>query len=140
MKAASYVCLAVATSVIVSGGMAAAAGAASAPDFTGKWVVTGSMSGDNGEETISPTCTFKQDGGDLSGSCKGPSGLGSLDGAVDGKSIVWHWKRVATNSDVLDATITFRGSLGSDGVIRGQWKDDNIDDEVGTFVAQRLKP
>lgn len=108
-------------------------------DVSGKWVVSGTLSSDSAEEVISPTCTFKESDGALSGSCKGSSGLGSIDGAADGDSIVWTWKRIATNDKVLDATITFRGTLGSDGVIRGQWKDSNIDDEVGTFVAQRLK-
>jgi hypothetical protein len=123
-------------SAVLAALIVGAVSAQAATDFSGKWVVSGTME----DEVISPTCTFAQNNGELSGSCKGPSGLGSLDGAADGQSIVWHWKRVATNSDVGDATITFRGTLGSDGVIRGQWKDDNVDDEVGTFVAQRLKP
>lgn len=136
MKAFSYLCVAVATFAIVYAGITATAIAKT--DFTGKWVVSGTMSGDDVNETISPTCTFKQDGDELSGSCKSKSALGSLEGAVDGDTIVWHWKRVATNSDQVDATITFRGAL-ADGVIRGQFKDDTVDDEVGTFVAQRLK-
>jgi hypothetical protein len=40
---------------------------------------------------------------------------------------------------VVDSTLTFRGVLGSDGVIRGQWKDSAAPGQVGTFVAQKLK-
>jgi hypothetical protein len=119
--------------------VAAASSALAKTDFSGKWVVSGTLSSDTAEETISPTCTFTQKDGALSGSCKGGSGIGSIDGAADGNTIAWTWKRIATNDQVLDATITFRGTLGSDGVIRGQWKDENIENEVGTFVAQRLK-
>jgi hypothetical protein len=126
--------------LLVAAAIIAAASLASAKtDFSGKWLVSGSINGDNAVETISPTCTIKQSDGELSGSCKGVSGIGSIDGAADGDTIAWTWKRIATNDKVLDATITFRGTLGSDGVIRGQWKDSNIDDEVGTFVAQRMK-
>lgn len=106
-----------------------------AANFAGTWVVSGTMDG----ETISPKCTFKADGDKLSGTCKGPSGLGKADGAGNDDDIVWTWDRIATNDLVEDATITFRGTLGSDGVIRGQWKDSNYSDEVGTFVAQRVK-
>lgn len=116
--------------------LVSSAGAGASTDFTGKWAVTGSMP----DEIISPTCTFKQDGGKLSGFCKGPSALGDLDGAADGDTIVWHWDRVATNDKVSDGTLTFRGKLGSDGAIRGEWKDSEVDDEVGNFVAQKLKP
>ena len=121
----------VATAVLVTPG-----GAGASTSFTGKWVVTGSMP----DESISPTCTFNQDHGKLSGSCKGPNGLGDLDGAADGDSIVWHWDRVATSDKTWDATLTFRGTLGSDGIVKGEWKDDTLSDEVGNFVAQRLKP
>lgn len=137
MKASLYLCVAAVTFLSASAGMTS--GARAAIDFTGKWTVTGAITGEDVSETVSPTCTFKQDGDALSGSCEGANGLGSAEGAVDDDTIVWHWKRVAKNDNIWDSTITFRGELGKDGVIRGQWKDDYLADAVGTFVAQRLK-
>ena len=118
---------------------AVAPSASAATSFAGKWIVTGAITAEDASETISPTCTFKQDGKALSGSCEGRNGLGSAEGAVDDDTVVWHWKRIAKNDEIWDATITFRGELGKDGVIRGQWKDDTLGDAVGTFVAQHAK-
>jgi hypothetical protein len=65
--------------------------------------------------------------------------MGSVDGAVDGNSIVFNYHRIAKNDKSWDATLTFRGEVGADGVLRGQWKDSTIHDTVGTFVGQKVK-
>jgi len=90
--------------------------------------------------TISPVCKFKQDDNRITGSCKGPSYLGSVEGAVDDKTIVWHWYGVAIQKDQEpNVTATFKGTLGSDGLIRGSWTDSLVEDASGIFTAQRVK-
>jgi|SRR5450755_915759 hypothetical protein len=111
---------------------------ADAANFAGTWAVNGIM-GDPVFATIAPVCVFKQDGNKITGSCKGPNGLGSAEGAVDGEKIVWHWYRIATNSVGVDGTATLKGVWGSDGVLRGTWTDSAAPDAGGTFTAQKLK-
>ena len=107
--------------------------------FAGTWVITGNLANPAGGEDINPTCKFKVDGKAVSGSCEGRNGMGAVDGSVDGDKIVFNWDRIAKNDKVWDAKLTFRGEIGDDGVLRGQWKDSTIDDTVGTFVGQKLK-
>src|SRR5579863_1640967 len=102
--------------------------------FAGTWRITGTLANKYGSETINPTCTFKVDGDQVSGSCKSGNAMGSIDGSVDGDSIVWHWDRIATGPPVWDATLTFRAKMGSDGTMQGEFKDSVIGDDVGTFV------
>jgi hypothetical protein len=115
--------------------------AVDAANFTGSWAVSGALQTPDGPMTISPVCTFKQDGDRITGTCKGPSYLGSAEGAVDGQHIVWHWYGVATN-DVQrpNVTTTFKGTLESDGFIRGSWTNSNVPEGVsGDFTAQKVK-
>jgi hypothetical protein len=116
--------------------------AAAAADFSGSWSVTGTLSTPRGSMNTAPICTFKQDDNNrISGTCKGPSYLGSADGAVDGQTIVWHWNGVATNgNEAPNVTATFKGTLGSDGIIRGTWTDTLVPEGAsGIFTAQRTK-
>lgn len=109
-------------------------------NFAGSWAVSGTLSTPDGSMTISPVCKFKQDNDAITGSCKGPSYLGSVDGAVDGNTIVWHWHGVAINEEQeKNVTTTFKGTLGSDGLIRGQWTDSLVEDASGIFTAQKVK-
>src|SRR5579863_2637591 len=87
--------------IIVFALLVCAPRAADAANFAGTWAVSGTM-GDPVFFHASPICVFKQDGDKLSGSCKGPNGLGSAEGAVDDKKIVWHWYHIATNSVGVD--------------------------------------
>jgi len=104
-------------------------------NFAGTWVIAGTISNPAGGEYIQPTCTFKVDGKALSGSCVGPHGMGSVDGSVDGDTIVFNYDRIATSDVSRDAKLTFRGQVDSSGVLRGQWKDSTIEDTVGVFVG-----
>jgi hypothetical protein len=124
--------------IIVFALLVCAPRAADAANFAGTWAVSGTM-GDPVFFHASPICVFKQDGDKLSGSCKGPNGLGSAEGAVDDKKIVWHWYHIATNSVGVDGTATFRGVLGDDGVIRGTLTDTYAPDAGGPFTAQKVK-
>lgn len=108
-----------------------------AADFAGKWAVNGTMVG-RVNASVAPVCSFRQSGNALSGSCKGPNGLGSADGAVDGGQVVWEWHIVATDSIGLSGIARFHGALGSDGVIRGTWTHSSIIGESGRFTAQKV--
>jgi hypothetical protein len=108
-------------------------------NLAGTWVITGTISNDEYREQINPKCAFKLDGEKLTGSCKSGSAMGAADGSVDGNTMVWHWDRIGTSDVTPDATLTFRGKVGDDGVLRGEFKDSNIGDTVGTFVGQILK-
>jgi hypothetical protein len=112
---------------------------ASEKSLAGTWVITGTISNDEYKEQINPNCTFKLDGEKLSGSCKSGSAMGAAEGSVDGNALVWHWDRIGTSDVTPDATLTFRGKVGDDGVLRGEFKDSNFGDTVGTFVGQKLK-
>jgi hypothetical protein len=113
-------------------------GIANAANFAGTWAVSGTL-GNPVVATASPVCVFKQDGNEIHGSCKGPNGLGSADGAVDGQKIVFNWHHVATTAVGITGTSSFKGVLESDGVIRGTWTSSAIPNAWGTFTAQRVK-
>jgi hypothetical protein len=111
---------------------------ASADDFSGMWVVSGSI-GNPVVGRVLPVCIFKQDGNQIHAWCKGPNGLGSAEGTANGKEIMFHWDDVATNEMGWDATSTFKGKLGSDGVIRGTWTTTAIPNATGTWNGQKVK-
>ena len=112
-----------------------------AANFAGTWAVSGSMDTPDGAMRVSPVCAFKQDGDRITGTCKGPSYLGSVEGAVDGEHIVWHWYGIAKNDvQTPNVTTTFKGELGDDGFIRGVWTNSIVPEGAsGEFTAQRVK-
>jgi hypothetical protein len=111
---------------------------ARADNFAGTWAVSGTL-GDPVVARVSPVCVFKQDGDALQGSCKGPNGLGAASGAVDGAKITFQWNHVATTSQGMTGTSTFKGVLGGDGFVRGTWITSGIPNAWGTFTMQRVK-
>lgn len=128
--------------VAIYAGMLSLPLAAAAADFSGTWSVAGTLSTPNGSMNISPICKLKQDSENrISGSCTGPSYLGSADGAVDGNTIVWHWDGVAKNDGAApNVKATFKGTLGSDGIIRGTWTDTLVPEGAsGVFTAVKAK-
>jgi hypothetical protein len=88
--------------------------------------------------TSAPVCVFRQGGNAISGSCKGPNGIGSADGSVNGSAIYWRWHIIATNSRGLAGIATYHGVWGSDGVLRGTWTHSARSGAYGTFTAQKL--
>ncbi len=108
---------------------------AEAVTFAGTWAVSGRL-GATG--SVSPVCVFRQSGIAVSGTCKGPNGTGSALGAVRGAAIEWQWHVVRTDPQGYSGIVTFRGTLGSDGVIRGTWAFAGVDG-IGEFTAQRVR-
>jgi hypothetical protein len=117
--------------------VASSASIADAANFAGTWSVSGRL-GNPVVATSAPICVFRQSGNAIAGSCKGPNGIGSADGAVNGRAIIWRWHVIATNSMGLHGTATYRGVWGSDGVIRGTWTHSRRPGYQGPFTAQKL--
>lgn len=108
---------------------------AQAVTFAGTWAVSGRL-GTTG--SVSPVCVFRESGIAVSGTCKGPNGIGSALGAVRGTAIEWQWHVTRTDPQGYSGIVTFRGTLGADGVIRGSWTFAG-EAAVGEFTAQRVR-
>jgi hypothetical protein len=117
--------------------VASSASSADAANFAGSWAVSGRL-GNPVVATSAPVCVFRQAGNAIAGSCKGPNGIGSADGSVNGRAIAWRWHIIATNAVGLAGTATYRGVWGSDGVIRGTWTHSRRPGAYGPFTAQKL--
>ena len=119
--------------------VASAPAPADAANFAGTWAVSGTIfSGGVVVATSAPVCVFRQSGNAISGSCKGPNGIGSADGSVNGRAIAWRWHIIATTSIGLAGIATYRGVWGSDGVVRGTWTHSRRPGASGPFTAQHL--
>jgi hypothetical protein len=110
-------------------------GIVDAANFAGTWTFSAVMA----NATSAPVCVFRQAGNRISGSCKGPNGIGSAIGAVSGDAIAFQWHIIATNPRGLAGIATYKGVWGSDGVVRGRWTHSAIPREVGTFTGQKLQ-
>jgi hypothetical protein len=117
--------------------VASSASIANAANFAGTWAVSGTL-GNPTVATSAPVCVFRQNGNAISGSCKGPNGIGSAVGSVNGRAILWRWNIIATTSMGLAGTATYHGVWGSDGVIRGTWTHSRRPGYYGPFTAQHL--
>lgn len=116
-----------------------AAAPADAASFAGSWAVSGTLfAGSVVVGTSAPVCVFRQSGNTIAGSCKGPNGIGSVDGSVSGRAIVWRWHVIATTSIGLAGIATYRGVRGIDGVVRGSWTHSRRPGASGPFTAQHV--
>ncbi len=110
---------------------------AAALNFAGKWSVSGTIVRGNFFGKVSPVCVFRQSGDALSGTCRGPNGIGSAAGTINANRILFEWHSIATTSIGVTGTEIFHGVLGGDGVIRGTWTFSTLPGAVGTFTAIR---
>lgn len=111
--------------------------AAAAISFAGTWSVSGTMVRGNFAGKVSPVCVFRQSGDVVSGTCRGPNGVGSAAGTVNANRILFAWHSIRTNAIGVTGTETFHGALGGDGVIRGTWTFSTLPGVTGTFTAIR---
>jgi len=109
---------------------------AGAANFSGMWSVSGTMNTGPTIAKVSPVCTLRQSGNALSGTCRGPNGVGTASGELNGARILFQWHVAATNSIGMSGVATFHGALGPDGVIRGTWTFTGFR-TTGTFTAIR---
>ena len=109
---------------------------AGAANFSGTWSVSGTMTTATSIAKVSPVCTLRQSGDALSGTCRGPNGVGPATGELNGVRILFQWHVTRTNSIGMSGIATFHGALGSDGVIRGTWTFTGFP-ASGSFTAIR---
>jgi hypothetical protein len=110
---------------------------AQTPSFTGTWSVSGQMVAGKFLATVAPVCTLQQAGSQVTGTCKGPNGIGPATGMASGANISWEWMITPTTPIAMSAIATFKGTLGPDGVVRGTWTNSNLPNASGPFTAQR---
>ena len=100
---------------------------ASAGDVSGTWKVDGSVFG----YAVKPTCTFKQEGTKLTGTCAGAPNDAPLTGdAPDARTV--NWEYVADDKGDKHA-MKFMGVLDSDKTMKGKF---TADGHGGKFTAQ----
>jgi hypothetical protein len=82
------------------------------PSLAGNWKISINVNGESHEST----CTFKQDSGKLTGTCKGEFGETAVTGQVDGDKFSWKHE-VPYNGETL--VLTYSGTLSSATEIKG---------------------
>jgi serine-type D-Ala-D-Ala carboxypeptidase/endopeptidase len=105
-------------------------------DVSGTWAFTGTIEASGQIVTTAPVCVFQQASGRLTGDCKGPNGVGPATGTVDGRRVSWRWDETADTPSGASGRASFDGTLGSDGVLRGQVTFSGVA-TPGTFTGQR---
>ena len=85
---------------------AAVAGAADKAALAGKWQIHINIADHESDQS----CTFVQNGNDLSGTCASTGGTSALTGKVDDKKITWTYK---VNGSSGPVTLNYRGALNS---------------------------
>jgi len=103
---------------------------AAAQDCSGVWKVDGSIQ----DQTIAATCTLKQAGADITGTCKVDADK-SLDvkGGVTDKQVTWRYDEEYEGTVY---TLTYTGTLETDTSIKGSIIVSPSDTE-GSFTAQK---
>jgi hypothetical protein len=91
---------------------AALAVAADPGAFSGKWQVSQSIAGNENTQT----CTFAQNGNDLSGSCGSEQGTIQISGKVDDKKVTWSFKTEYNGSPL---TVSYAGTIDAQNKITG---------------------
>jgi D-alanyl-D-alanine-carboxypeptidase/D-alanyl-D-alanine-endopeptidase len=117
---------------------AAAPASSGAADFSGEWDVDGVIQSDGQVVARTrPHCVFQQAGERLSGTCKGPNGLGVATGTVSGKTVSWRWEETGVTPNAVSGTAAFDGTQGADAVVRGAMSFSALPGMTGTFVQHR---
>jgi hypothetical protein len=133
MKTIAAIC----TALLAGGALAAMPEAsARAADLTGTWDVSGTIQHGNVLFTATPVCTFQQAGAQLTGTCKGPNALGPAVGKVEGANVAWQADVKAYTAVGYTGILSFRGTMGPDGVIRGIMTAAGVPGS-GPFTEQR---
>ena len=114
--------------------LASAALVAAAADngtFSGKWQVRQNIAGNENSQT----CTFTQNGNDLSGSCGAEDKTLQINGKVDDKKVTWSYKTEYNGSPL---TIKYTGTIDPQNKISGTVFVEEFSVE-GEFTATQAK-
>lgn len=115
---------------------AAGAAAAQTPNISGVWRVNGRAVFGRVWTSVTPTCTFRQVGGQLSGICVGPGARGPLTGAIAGTRVSWTWNHVAVRPGGVTGSTQFNGIYVNSRLIRGSMLSPPVP-TAGTFTQTR---
>ena len=131
----------IAGATLAAGALAASAlttgvAAAQTPDIAGVWQVSGQIAYGARLASATPTCTFRQAGGKLSGECVGPNARGPLTGLISGRSVSWTWSNAATTGIGVTGRTGFNGTWVDAHLIRGSMRSSTFPG-VGTFTQTR---
>ena len=101
-----------------------------ADDFSGVWLVNGSIA----DHPVTPTCTLKQTDKQISGSCKVDDDRTlNVEGSVKEKQVTWKYDQEYEGTVY---TLTYIGTLDSDTSIKGTVTADPSDTS-GDFTAKK---
>ena len=109
----------IASAAIGLGLFVASAAAAQTPNIAGVWQLQGQIICGNRIVSGTPTCTFRQSGGRLSGECVGPNAAGPLAGFISGHKVAWTWSNRATTSVGITGKTGLNGTYVDSHLIRG---------------------
>lgn len=100
--------------VLIAAALTSLAAAAPAADgkFSGEWKIRNDIASNVSEFT----CSFTQKAKELTGGCTTEQGPVEITGSVEDASVSWVFKSVYNGGPI---TLTYRGSLGTDGNIAG---------------------
>ena len=102
------------------------------PSLVGSWNISINVNG----ETHAATCSFKQDGDKLTGTCKGEFGENPLTGQITAEKITWKHE-VPYNGETL--TLIYTGTISSATEIKGAVNVQPYD-MAGDFTGQKEPP
>jgi hypothetical protein len=107
------------------------AGAAGPATLSGDWEIHRSAAGNESDQT----CTFTQNGDNLTGNCSSDGGPVKISGKVEAKKVTWTYK---SDRDGSPLTVIYNGTLDSAGRMSGVVTavEFGID---GQFTAARSK-
>jgi hypothetical protein len=102
------------------------------PSLAGTWKISLNVNGESHEST----CTFQQDGGKLTGTCKGEFGENALTGTIESDKIAWKHE-VPFNGETL--VLNYSGTISSATEIKGGVNVQPYD-IAGDFTGQKEPP
>jgi beta-lactamase regulating signal transducer with metallopeptidase domain len=106
--------------------------------LSGVWTFDGTIIAGQQEAVAKPTCTFKQTGETLTGTCQGPGSEGPVTGEIKGEKVTWRWTHKPRNATGAPAGVsTFDGVIGADHAMHGKWSYSGMPGLTGDFSGQR---
>lgn len=111
--------------------LALAAVAADKGAFSGKWQVSQSIGGHDNTQS----CTFTQNGNDLSGSCGAEDKTLQISGKIDDKKVTWSYKSEYNGSPL---TVKYSGTIDAQNKISGTMTVEEFSVE-GEFTATQAQ-
>jgi hypothetical protein len=120
--------------------LGAAVGGAQAQqlDLSGKWSLSGLISGRGVVASFAQICDLKQSGDQLAGPCHGPNGGCSAVGLVAGANVDFTCRTTVTNNPGLAGVTTFHGAMGADDMVRGSCVSSRAPGVNGVFAMMRI--